>query len=97
MVLRYVHVIANQSASMLKVGIQSYRNEDTLGAAIKASGKPRDSFFITTKLSSCLGPGETVSDALQESLARLGLGAFQLISWHIKTVDLPHQITSTST
>ena len=59
---------------MFKAGIQIYQNEDTLGAAIKASGKPREYFFVTTKLAP-FGPGETVSDALRKSLASLGLGA----------------------
>jgi diketogulonate reductase-like aldo/keto reductase len=68
-------MITDRSVSAFKVGIQFYRNEDTLGAAIKASGKPREYLFVTTKLSSSLGPGETVSDALRKSLARLGLGA----------------------
>ena len=87
---RYARIIADQSVLVLKVGIQSYRNEDTLGAAIRASGKPRESFFVTTKLSSAPEPGDTVSDALRKSLARLGLGAFQLVFRDIKVVDAPH-------
>ena len=86
---RYARIITDQSVLVLKVGIQSYRNEDTLGPAIKASGKPRESFFVTTKLSSALEPGDTVSDALRKSLTRLGLGAFQLVSQHIKVLDAP--------
>ena len=77
------------SFSVFTVGIQSYQNEDTLGAAIKASGKPRELFFITTKLSSALEPGDTVSDALRKSLSRLGLGAFQSIPFHIRTAETP--------
>lgn len=72
---RYAHTITNQSVPSLKVGTQLYRNEDTLGAAIKASKGPRESFFVTTKLSLALEPGDTVSDALRGSLARLGLGS----------------------
>ena len=86
---RYARIIADQSVLVLKVGIQSYRNEDTLGAAIRASGKPRESFFVTTKLSSAPEPGDTVSDALRKSLARLGLGAFQSVFRDIKVVDAP--------
>ena len=59
----------------------------------KTPGNPRESFFVTTRLSSSLGPGETVSDALRKSLARLGLGALQFISRRIKMVDSPHQIS----
>jgi len=69
-----VNAATDQLVSVFKVGIQSYQNEDTVGAAIKASGKPRESFFVTTKLSSALVPGDTVSDALRKSLAKLGLG-----------------------
>ena len=87
MVLRYTHIITGLSVPVLKVGIQSYQNEDTLGAAIKASGKPRESFFVTTKLSSALEPGDTVSDALRRSLARLRLGGFELVSRHIQKVE----------
>ena len=67
--------------------MQSYKNEDTLGAAIKASGKPRESLFVTTKLSSVPEPGDTVSDTLRKSLARLGLGPLQLNSRRIQTAD----------
>ena len=67
-----------------KVRIQSYKNEDTLGAAIKASRKPRESLFVTTKLSSALELGETVSDSLRKSLVKMGLGAFQSTSRHTR-------------
>lgn len=88
-------VITNQLAPAFNIRIQLYQNEDTLGAAIKASGKPRESFFVTTKLSS-LESGETVSDGLRKSLSRLGLGAFRPVSQNIKPVDTSHQIASTS-
>ena len=94
---RYARIIIDQSVPVLKAGIQSYQNEDTLGAAIRASGKPRESFFVTTKLSSVPEPGDTVSDALRKSLARLGLGVFQLVSRNIKAIDTPRQITLTFT
>lgn len=75
---------------VLKVGIQSYRNEDSLGAAIRGSGKPRDLFFVTTKLSSPIAPGETVSDGLRRSLDRLGLGALRSASQHTEMIDALH-------
>ncbi|KAG2035613.1 Aldo/keto reductase [Suillus americanus] len=55
-------------------GAQRYRNEATLGVAIKASESnvPRSELFITTKYAP-LTPGETAQAALCKSLKKLGL------------------------
>lgn len=65
-------------------GAQMYNNEDTLGAGIKASGKPRSDLFVTTKLKN-LAPGESVKDSLKASLARLGLDYVDLFLIHDPT------------
>lgn len=61
-------------------GAQMYRNEDTLGAAIKASGKPRSELFITTKLNTT--PGLEVKASLQESLQKLQVDHVDLFLIH---------------
>jgi len=64
-------------------GAQMYNNEDTLGAGIKASGKPRAELFVTTKLNlKTLAPGETVKESLKASLAKLGLDYVDLFLIH---------------
>jgi diketogulonate reductase-like aldo/keto reductase len=50
-----------------------YENEETLGAAIAGSGRPREAFFVTTKLSA-LPEGQTPKDALLKSLKHLRTG-----------------------
>jgi diketogulonate reductase-like aldo/keto reductase len=62
-------------------GAQMYGNEDTLGAGIKASGKPRSELFVVTKLS-ILQPGQTVKESLKGSLAKLGLDYVDLFLIH---------------
>jgi len=64
-------------------GAQVYGNEDSLGAGIKASGKPRSELFVTTKLRP-LSPGQTVDvkASLQESLKKLGLDYVDLFLIH---------------
>lgn len=52
----------------------SYGNEEAVGAAIRASGIPREQLFITTKLWIQARPGEdAVKAAFDASLRRLGL------------------------
>ena len=62
-------------------GAQLYNNEDTLGAGIKASGKPRSELFVVTKLGN-LEPGQTVKESLENSLAKLGLDYVNLFLIH---------------
>jgi diketogulonate reductase-like aldo/keto reductase len=65
-------------------GAQMYNNEDTLGAGIKASGKPRSELFVTTKLAK-LAPGQTVKESLKASLNKLGLDYVDLFLIHDPT------------
>lgn len=51
-------------------GAQAYANEDTMGAAIAASGKKREELYVTTKFMT-LQPGQTVVESLKTSLAQL--------------------------
>lgn len=62
-------------------GAQAYSNEDTLGAGIKASGKPRSELFIVTKLLN-LAPGQTAKESLNISLSKLGLDYVDLFLIH---------------
>lgn len=62
-------------------GAQMYKNEESLGAAIKESGKTRSDLFVTTKLD-LLPPGRTVKEALQISLKKLGLDSVDLFLIH---------------
>ncbi|KAI6109519.1 NADP-dependent oxidoreductase domain-containing protein [Pisolithus sp. B1] len=59
-------------------GAQQYHNEDSLGAAIAASGKPRSELYITTKLGK-LKPGDTPKSALEESLRKLRVDYVDLL------------------
>ena len=63
---------------------QIYGNEDTLGEGIKASGKPRSMFFVTTKLNPLSGD-QTVKDTLLDSLKKLGLAYVDLFLIHDPT------------
>ena len=62
-------------------GAQMYKNEESLGAGIKASGKPRSELFVTTKLN-ILQPFQTIKQSLEESLAKLGLDYVDLFLIH---------------
>lgn len=62
-------------------GAQFYVNEESLGAGIAASGKPRSELFVTTKLYT-LSQGESVKESLQGSLKKLGLGYVDLFLIH---------------
>ncbi|PPR02060.1 hypothetical protein CVT24_011159 [Panaeolus cyanescens] len=79
--LAFVHAAIDAGVVHLD-GAQIYRNEDTLGAGIKASGKPRSELFITTKLSPNLPAGVSVRDSLVDSLAKLGIDFVDLFLIH---------------
>ncbi|KAG6833683.1 hypothetical protein H0H87_002879 [Tephrocybe sp. NHM501043] len=65
-------------------GAQSYNNEDSLGAGIKASGKPRSELYIVTKFKS-LQPGPTLRQALEASLKKLEVEYVDLYLIHDPT------------
>jgi len=61
----------------------SYGNEDAVGAAITASGVPREELFVTTKLWIQARSGEqAVKDAFETSLRKLGLDYLDLYLIH---------------
>jgi 2,5-diketo-D-gluconate reductase A len=61
---------------------QAYQNEEIVGAAIAASGVPREEFFITTKLwGSSHGDGRT-QQAIEASLKALGTPYLDLLLLH---------------
>ncbi|GIE87561.1 aldo/keto reductase [Actinoplanes regularis] len=70
-----------------------YGNEAGVGAALKASGIPRDELFITTKVWNSDQGYDTTLHAFEASLARLGLDQLDLylIHWptpkHAKYLD----------
>jgi 2,5-diketo-D-gluconate reductase A len=66
-----------------------YNNETQVGAAIKASGIPRDEIFITTKLRNDHHKARDVEGALARSLDMLGLDYLNLylIHWPMPAND----------
>jgi 2,5-diketo-D-gluconate reductase A len=62
-----------------------YRNEEGVGAAIAASGIPRDELFITTKLWNDRHDGDEPHQAIAESLEKLGLEQVNLYLIHWPT------------
>lgn len=74
-------IIAIQNGFTHLDGAQQYQNEDSLGAGIAASGKPRSELYITTKLGN-LQPGDTPKSALEESLRKLGINYVDLYLIH---------------
>lgn len=67
-----------------------YRNERGVGAAIKASGLPRDELFITSKVWNDAQGKEKTNRSFGESLERLGLDYLDLflIHWPVPSQDL---------
>ncbi|KAG8907394.1 hypothetical protein FRB99_004419 [Tulasnella sp. 403] len=70
---------------------QQYRNEESVGEALQQyfsspNALPRSSIFVTTKLDK-LTPGQTVRDALKESLGKLKLDYVDLFLVH---TPIPH-------
>lgn len=82
----------------LKVGYRHidtaelYRNEESVGRAIKDSGLPRHELFITTKIWNKHVTYEDAKKAIDQSLARLGLTYVDqlLIHWPNGTASRPH-------
>jgi 2,5-diketo-D-gluconate reductase A len=67
----------------------AYRNEKGVGAAIEASGLPREDLFITTKLWNSQQGFDSTLEAFDASLGRLGLEHVDLylIHWPVPTED----------
>ncbi|HEX6689412.1 MAG TPA: aldo/keto reductase [Solirubrobacterales bacterium] len=65
----------------------AYRNERGVGAAIAASGVPREEIFVTTKLWNSQQGYESTLGAFEKSLDRLGLDRLDLylIHWPVPT------------
>lgn len=59
-----------------------YGNEESVGRAIKDSGIPREEIFVTTKLGSAAHGYQAAKDALNTSLAKLGLDYVDLYLVH---------------
>ncbi len=59
-----------------------YRNEEGVGAAIAASGLPRDQVFITTKLNNDAHGYDNALAAFEQSRAKLGLDVLDLYLIH---------------
>ena len=59
-----------------------YRNEESVGAALRASGIPREEIFVTTKLLPPRVPGRDAGALLEGSLKRLGLDYVDLYLVH---------------
>lgn len=68
----------------------SYFNEAAVGAAIAASGIPRDQLFITSKVRNCDQGTTSVRIALEKTLTNLGLDYLDLylVHWPVPSQDL---------
>jgi len=68
---------------------KGYNNEAEVGAAIRASGIPRESLFVTTKMWNDDHRSGDVRGALQRSLDALDIGYIDLylIHWPLPAVD----------
>lgn len=71
---------------------QMYGNERGVGAAIAASGLPRDEVFVTTKLNNNRYDPEAVGPSLDRSLDRLGLDHVDLflIHWPLPMIEVDY-------
>lgn len=67
----------------------AYRNEAGVGAAIAASGIPREDVFVTTKLWNSQQGFDSTLEACEKSLGRLGMDRVDLylIHWPVPTED----------
>ena len=60
----------------------AYRNEESVGKAIKDSGIPREDIFVTTKLESHIKDYKGAHDAFNKTLKNLGLNYVDLYLIH---------------
>ncbi|HAQ57252.1 MAG TPA: 2,5-diketo-D-gluconic acid reductase [Acholeplasmatales bacterium] len=69
----------------------AYGNEESVGAAIRASGIPREEIFITSKLKAELKGYQTALDEYAKTISRLGVEKLDLYlihapkPWHINS------------
>jgi 2,5-diketo-D-gluconate reductase B len=68
---------------------QLYANEDMVGEGIRASGVDRDELFLATKLGPDALAPETVRQATEASLRRLGTDRVELLYIHWPSRDVP--------
>ena len=61
---------------------QGYKNEESVGQAIKESGIPREEIFLTTKLWNDKHDYELAKASIDESLERLGVDYLDLLLIH---------------
>ena len=66
---------------------EMYQNEEGVGAAIKASGLPREELYITSKLNNSFHRPDDARRAFDETLRKLGLDRIDLflIHWPLPT------------
>lgn len=70
---------------------QMYGNEDAVGAAVAASGIPRDAIFLTGKVCHALATPDEARDSLDASLDRLRTDYLDLclLHWPRAGLDIP--------
>ncbi len=70
---------------------EMYGNEEAVGAALRASGVPREEVYLTSKAWNDKPRGAQIRRAAEDSLRRLGLPAMDLylIHWPSPALDLP--------
>ncbi|CAK9082092.1 9 [Durusdinium trenchii] len=65
-----------------------YETEADVGAAVKASGVPREEIFLTTKIPGPIGRNATHQMILTETLPKLGMDYVDLVLIHYPCADL---------
>ena len=66
----------------------SYKNEDSIGRGIRASGIPRENFFITTKVWNTAQRVGDIEGAFNRSLDRLRLDYVDLYLIHLSLIHI---------
>jgi len=70
-----------------------YRNEEQVGQAVKESGVPREEIFLTTKAWNNHFGRESVQQACEQSLQRLGMDYIDLYLMHHPSDSVPLEET----
>ncbi|MBK1661032.1 aldo/keto reductase [Paracraurococcus ruber] len=75
---------------------EMYGNEEAVGAAIRASGLPREQVYLTSKVWNDKPRGAAIRRAAEDSLRRLGLAWMDLflIHWPSPQLDLPDALAA---